>query len=725
MGALVGPALVVALAVPVRQLVGANSSTEEPQPLDFTAQRSYVYDRNGNLMTTLFFDENRAPVPLDQIPEEVRRAVIAVEDAHFFEHDGVDLRATMRALFANVESGGIEQGGSTITMQLVKNATRRAEQTLERKAREAVLAYRMEQDLSKEEILERYLNTVYFGNGAYGVQAAAETYWGKSAGELGWPEGALLASLIRDPNDYDPFSNFEVARERRRVALDRLVEVGDLAAAEADEFAGAALPVRQATPAVPVARDYFSTEVVQQLLNDPRYGIGDDAQTRNRSVFLGGLRIHTTLDPVLQQKALETRESTLPDEAGPGLFTIRGGRQDLATDCPKLNDGTDCLGTVAETSVEPTTGAVRMLIGGPGFETWKYDIVTQGPRQPGSSMKLFVLLAALENGYIINDSINGGDCAFPIPGQSTYKVRGSGGTASLTQVTAGSVNCAYLRLGQVVGVDKVIEMTRRLGVTSDLPEVVSFPLGVSPVTPLQMTAAYAAVANDGMYNAPYFIDKITDAAGKVLYQHEHRPTRVMTEQTARQATVALRAVVSGGTATRARLGDRQVAGKTGTTDEHGDAWFIGFTPQLATGVWMGSPETTVPLFNVGGVNVFGGTFPAMLWHNYMAAALEGAEPLEFPEPEAPPRRGKFLAVPRGLEVRTAPTPRTTTAPPAARPAPARPAGPTTTVPGSATPVPGTGAGAGGGGTAPTTAPTAPATSTPPTSAPPAPDEGGP
>jgi penicillin-binding protein 1A len=258
-----------------------------------------------------------------------------------------------------------------------------------------------------------------------------------------------------------------------------------------------------------------------------------------------------------------------------------------------------------------------------------------------------VLATALENGIHVTDTISGSTCTIPNP-QGTpnpYTQKGESGTETLLKQLASSVNCAFLRLGQIVGINKVIVQARKMGVTSPLKNVVSFPLGVNDVSPLEMAGAYAAIDNDGVFNAPYFIDKITDSNGKVIYQHTPTPTRVMSSQSAREETVALQAVVTSGTGTQAQLpGGRPAAGKTGTTDEHGDAWFIGFTPQLATAVWMGSPESVVPMQNVGGINVFGGTFPALVWHNYMAQAMDGLPVLGWAAP-GPTPPSAFLAMP--------------------------------------------------------------------------------
>jgi penicillin-binding protein 1A len=685
---------VFALVPQVATIATANHGEADSLSLDAPAERSYVYDKDGNILTTLHAEENRQSVSLDRIPTPVRDAVLAAEDETFYNHKGVNIRATIRALFTNVDTGGVAQGGSTITMQLVKNtilAKDSANRDFSLKSKEIVLARRLESQMSKDQILERYLNTVYFGNGAYGVQAAAEVYFGVSVESLDWPQAALLAALIRSPRSYDPFLNPALATERRRIALQRLVDTGKLTQAQADLYAFTPLPSAPHLTTAP-NRDYFVEQVVQQLLDDPSYGLGDK-DNRNAAVFKGGLRIYTTLDSTMQYKAVTARDSTLPEGEPAGLFAIKTSR-DLSV-CPKLNDGTYCLGTAGMVSIEPSTGAVKALVGGPGFDSWKYDVVTQSPgRQPGSSMKMFVLVTALENGYTINDLIDGSQCTFPIKGDKPYTVKGEGGVASLVKQTAGSVNCAFLRLGQLVGIDKVIEQARKMGLTGNLENVISFPLGTNVVPPLQMTGAYASIANDGMYNKPYFIDKITTATGDVIYEHKADPQRVMSVQTAREATVAFEAVVTGGTATRARLSDREAAGKTGTTDKHADAWFIGFTPQLTTGVWMGSPESessAVGLNSVGGINVFGGTFPALIWHNYMTSALEGAEVLTFQAPE-PVAGGKYLQLPKDKEVRQTPatdpgggSPSSST--PATTTAPGQGPGPTTPTPPTGPPTP--------------------------------------
>ncbi len=613
---------VVALVPQASRVVGAFSGNPEDldlAALDAFAVRSQVFASDGSLLATLHGPENREPVPLDRVPQTVIDAVIAVEDAEFYQHNGVNFRAMTRALFENVSAGGIEQGGSTITQQLVKNALLTSARDLERKKKEIPLAIRLEEQLTKDEILERYLNTVYFGSGAYGVQAAAETYWGVDVEQLGYAEAAMLAALIANPVEFDPTLNPEEAYEQRRQALDRMVVEQKISRAQAATFGSAPLPVsRCGQPGAPAGAcgevelpppdDYFVEEVKQQLLDDPRLGATRDE--RVQAVFGGGLRIHTTLDPKMQFAAELTHAAGVP----PNTKNV----------------------TAAMVAVENSTGAVRALVGGPGYEAYKYNIVTQGNRQTGSSFKTFVLLTALEQGNLPFDTIGGGG-TFPNPGgeDPTYTVSGRGGT--LTSVTSASSNGAFVRLGLVVGIDNVIDQARELGVDAPLDPVPSLPLGTSGPTPLEMAAAYAAIPNEGVYQAPYFIDRVEDRDGETIMEHRSSGVAAVSEESACYATDILEANVRSGTGTRARLTDQVAAGKTGTTDLNLDAWFIGFTPYITTAVWMGnpSPDPANPLAssmeNLNGVANFGGTYPAMIWQRFNAAVHEELPSVDFPE----------------------------------------------------------------------------------------------
>jgi 1A family penicillin-binding protein len=619
-----GLALGLALLVPeLRGLAraGRAGKAAEVTQLAEVSQNSAIYARDGSLIAVLHAEENRSPVSLDHVPKAMVDAVLDVEDDQFWEHDGVNLRSTLRALVTNVQSGEVRQGGSTITQQLVKNSLLTPEKRMDRKVKEAVLAMRLEKELPKEEILERYLNVVYFGNGAYGVQAAAETYFNTDVEKLTVGQAALLAGVIRNPVGYDPVRNPGLAKARRDQVLDRMVVKRHLAADTARQLKAAAVPVKVFTP-LPPPNDYFVEEVKQRLLSDER--LGETAQERYNAVFKGGLKVHTTQDAKQQREAEQRRNEVLPPSLTKGRFTS------------------------ALVSVEPSTGYVRAMVAGDDFGTAKYNLATQGTRQPGSSFKPYVLLAALEAGYSPNDIVDGSSpCTITVPGFEPYtpgNYEGSaGGRMSITDAMARSVNCAYARLGVDVGLDKVVDMAVNLGLPRKrLEPYPSISLGAEEATPLEMASAYATMANDGYYHEPRFVEKVLDRNDKVVFEGPDKGRRAVSVQTARVAISVLRTVVERGTGTRARIPGREVAGKTGTSQEYENAWFVGFTPQLSTAVWMGSPEGNVPMTNVGGVRVAGGSYPARIWSAFMADALADQPALPFAPPD-PVGRGRSVS----------------------------------------------------------------------------------
>lgn len=631
-GLLIGPQL--------GTLTSATHGVAPDIALDDLSTRSYVYASDGTLIATLQEEENRAPVAIDDLPQHVIDAVLSVEDANFFDHTGINVRATVRALLSNVESGEIAQGGSTITQQLVKQSLLTADQDFDRKTREAFLAVRLEKQMSKRQILERYLNTIYLGNHAYGIQAAAETYFGVEAPDLDVGQAALLAGLIRDPIDYNPFLYPDVALERRRIALKRMVEEGKLAEDEAAFHNADPLPT---TPVqyTPPPDDYFVEEVKQQLLRDER--LGATATERFDAVFRGGLEIHTTIDLRAQFLAAVSRNQNVERfslEGQPALFIAGQNEQ-----------GQDAIGTVAMAAVEPDTGAVRAMIGGPGFgDEYKFNLATQGYRQPGSAFKTFVLLELLEQGYSPSDRISGaGPCRFRIPDQKEpYEVSNFGNSrgfsGSITAMTTNSSNCGYVRLGQIAGIDNVVDLAGDLGLRTrgasgevvDLdPAIFSTPLGTQGVTPLDMAGAYAAIANDGYFNPPYLVDRVIDRRGRTIFEHVSEGYRAFSIETAQLAADILEQNVTGGTGTAARVSGHDIAGKTGTAQDFSNGWFAGFSRQLATAVWMGAIEGNVPMRSVGGRSVTGGSYPAAIFGDFMGGYLEGMEPEDF---APPPRR---------------------------------------------------------------------------------------
>ena len=617
----------IAVSAPkVAELSAAHRFERDSISLPELSERSYVYDRAGELMATFLADENRIRVDIERIPRSVIDSVLTAEDSAFFAHQGVNARSIGRAFTANIESGGVAQGGSTITQQVVKDIVGDKDQDFARKVREAVLAVKLEETYTKNEILEHYLNTIYFGSGAYGVQAAAETYFGKDVSQLSWAEGAMLAGIIRCPSGCNPFRSRGRAFSRRNTVIDALVQTGRVTRREGDIAKFTRLPAEPTRPRTP--DDYFVQEVQQQLLADERLGATPTA--RYNRLFGGGLRVYTTFDPGLYLQAQAARNGNLPDSDGDGTFALEN---DPLT-------GLSRFGTAAMAGVEPRTGAVRYLLGGPGYDRYPFDLSQQQNRLIGSTFKTFVLTAAILNGASPDDTVDGRGPCGDVPGypddDPPTNFGGSGGSFNtLLYQTQKSSNCAFLRLNQIVGPEKVADVAKRMGVTSTLhPENTSMALGTDPISPLDMAAAYSVLANDGLRNPIYFIDRVEDADGSVVFAHQASPERVLPVNVARLVTSVLEANVESGTGTRARLASGQPsAGKTGTTNNAYDVWFVGYTPQLATSVWIGATGANVRLRFGGGGDAQGGRAPAQIWGAFMAAALDG-EPIErFAEPE--------------------------------------------------------------------------------------------
>jgi len=627
-------ALAVIVALPSIALVitgirGSDGAIDVTSFRDY-AVRSQVFGANGDLIATLHGPENREPMALADMPDTIKQAVLSVEDAQFYEHGGINLRGLVRALVENVQSGQVEQGGSTITQQLVKKALLSDDRVLDRKTREAALAIRLEGQISKDEILELYLNTVYFGNGAYGVKAAAETYWGKSPADLTWVDSALLASLISNPVGNDPLLRPQKAKAERKLALERMVDNGVITRAQATEFdalplpsgkcvGGGPKPAECGTVEQPPPDSYFVETVKEQLLADPR--IGGTYQERYAQVFGGGLRIYTTLDPAAQAAAQWAHDTTFPDN---------------------VRREADAKGiTTAMVAVDNASGAVRAVVGGPGFDEFKYDIATHEPgRQTGSTFKTFVLLTALEQGVLPEDTVGGGG-SWPNKGSTPDPYEIDGGDGTLMGVTASSSNGAFVRLGQTVGLANVVDLAQRLGVSSNFdPGAKAMPLGVFDVTPLEMASGYSVIPNGGVHNPPYYIDRVEDRTGRVLMEHTPDPARGVSWQTACLATEILANNVRSGTGTNAQLRGQSAAGKTGTTESNSNTWFVGFTPQLTTAVWMGIPaKGTEPMGNLGGREQFGGLWPATIWRNFNQAYIDATNQrrVDWPDCGAAPR----------------------------------------------------------------------------------------
>lgn len=562
------------------------------------SQTSKVFASDGTLLVDFHAEQNRIWIPLSGIPDHLQKAVIAIEDERYYTHKGVDLRRIIGALLVDIRTGKPSQGASTITQQYVRNSFITSEKTVERKAREAVLAYQLEKNFSKEKILEKYLNTIFFGSNMYGVKTAAETYFGKDPKDVTLDEAALLAGIIRSPNNYSPYTQPQLAVTRRNLVLSKMQELGFINKQQADEAKAKPLIVRQLTADVTIA-PYF-VEYVKQTLID-KYGAN--------TVFKGGLRIYTTIDLNMQKQAEDAIATTLNKPGDPSSSIV---------------------------CIEPKTGYVRVLVGGTDFEKAKYNLAVQGHRQAGSAFKVFVLTTAIDKGISPAQAYDSSPGLLELPGPDwnvdNYDGQGHG-MMTLQQATIRSVNAVFARLIVEVGADNVAKMAMRMGIKTKIEPYPAIALGglQQGVTPFEMASAYGTLANQGHHIEPTAITKITDANDKILYQFKPKDEVVVSEETAYLVSSILQDVVKYGTGTRASIG-RPAAGKTGTTQSYRDAWFVGYTPDLVASVWVGHPQGQIEMRNVHGIKVAGGTFPAMIWGKFMKAATKNMAKSDFPEP---------------------------------------------------------------------------------------------
>ncbi|MGB9867885.1 MAG: transglycosylase domain-containing protein [Bacillota bacterium] len=571
---------------------------------------SKVYDAHGNLFAELYAEENRTLVPLKKVPVHVRNAFVAIEDASFYEHHGVNVKAILRALYVNLTGKGF-QGGSTITQQLARNAFLTQEVTLKRKIQEAFLALEIERRYTKDEILEMYLNQIPFGNGAYGIQAAALTYFNKDVSELTLAEGAFLAGIIQAPSAYDPYTRFSAAKQRQLVVLSQMAKYGFITQEEAKQAGAQPLNITKRPTQKDRTGAYFYDYVLSYLLE--KYGAD--------KTYNGGLRVYTTYDPEIQAK-VESAVKNVLDKAYP----IREG---------------EAYPEAAVVVVDPHTGHIKGMLGGRTHNKVLALNRALRPRQPGSAIKPIVVYApAIELGYNPGNVLDDTPVTFPeydnwAPTNYSHTYMG---LVTLREALERSLNVPTAKLLYQIGVKTGVDYAIKMGLTTLVTKtkdgktdyVPSAALGgiTEGVTPLDMATAYGVLANRGIKNQPVAILKVLDADGNVLEEHTPKPTIVLSEQTAWTMTDMLKGVLTKPYATgvAANFG-RPAAGKTGTTSDYRDAWFCGYTPDLVCVVWMGYDKD----LTMEKDRVTGGSYPARIWKEIMASITTGPVK-DFPQP---------------------------------------------------------------------------------------------
>ena len=554
---------------------------------------SQFFDAKGNLITTVDSEEDRIPVTLDKTPKNLQHAFLAAEDIRFYEHSGIDFRGIGRAIYTYIRWGEV-QGGSTITQQLAKNYFLTQEQTLSRKLHEAFIALQIEQKYTKNEILEMYMNQIYFGQGSYGVETAANTYFGKHVQDLDLAQCAMIAGIPKSPNYYSPLSNPKAAKERQKTVLEQMAKYGFITKEQADEAYAEPLTYKSLNES-PGSKKYFIDYVIQLLVDK----FGPDA------VYKQGLKVYTTLDPDMQKAAEKAAAQT------PTYYT----------DSNKLKQPQSSI-----VAVDPKTGFIKAMIGGRGTDQFNRAVMAE--RQPGSAFKPFVYMNAFEQGATPSDTVQDS----PIPGDwnpQNYD-RSFHGTVTYRTALTYSYNVPAVKVAMKYGPEKIVKLAKKFGITTlvDDDENAVIALGglTHGVTPLEMAGAYGGIANMGKFNKPTPIIKILDRNGKVLYEHKANPTQVVKPETAYIMISMMEDVMTRGTGRGAAI-NRPCAGKSGTTSDYHDAWFVGFTPDLACAVWIGDDNND----SLGGMT--GGGEPATLWRTFMSNALADTPASDFDKPD--------------------------------------------------------------------------------------------
>lgn len=612
--------ILVLLGTAAAFLVGCINTMPQfdPNVLEQQNATSTVYDTHGEIFARLHAEENRLPVDLNKVPVELKQAFIATEDIRFYQHFGIDLRAIARAAWRIISRRSFE-GGSTITQQLVKNAFLTQEQTLKRKVQEAILALQVERRFTKDQILEMYFNEIYFGHGAYGVQAASRTYFGKDVSELNLAEAAFLAGLTKNPSRYSPFDAFENCQARQRIVLDNMVRAGYITEAEAEKAKNQPIQIRSVQGTTNRPAPYFVDYVISRLVENllPHYG---SEKAVYDAIYRGGLNIYTTLDPAIQQAA----EKVLLDSLPPG-----------EKDKNQILQPQGAL-----VAIDPATGDIKALVGGRNYNETKFNRAVQALRQPGSAFKPFVYTTALTQGWspgsVIDDAptvYNGKEW----PNNYNHVFRG---LTTLRTGIEGSINVMAVKLMEKVGVDNVISTTEKMGISTLVKSgayndrQLALALGgmTSGVSPLEMASAYGVLANGGVRMEPSPVKVVKDSMGNIIWERKVTPQTVLSPQVSYLMTDMLKGVITRGTGGSASIVGRPAAGKTGTTTGNNDVWFVGYTPDLAAAVWIGSDAKEEGSSTYLSRHGIGSGLPAKIWGRFMQLALANTPVRDFTQP---------------------------------------------------------------------------------------------
>ncbi len=563
---------------------------------------SRVYSDNNKLLAE-FFLQNRTPVVFSDVPDMLIKALIATEDTRFYSHLGLDLRGIVRALYRNIRARKVVEGGSTLSQQLAKVLFLNPERSYSRKFKEMILALRIEQRYTKQEILSLYLNQIYFGSGAYGVEAASQIYFGKHAKDLNIAECALLAGLPRSPKYYSPFKSPLSAEGRRAYVLNRMAASGIISRAQADEAKRTPLPFCSAVKTGGPA-PYFIEYVRQKV--EERFG--------SSILYSGGLNIYTSINDDLQNYAEQA--------VAAGILKIES-RHKLHVRSPLQ---------AALLAIEPATGRIRAMVGGRDFSQSQFNRTWQALRQPGSAFKPVIYAAALDRGFGVSDTLDDSPLTIKLDRNKNWSPenfsRTYQGKVTLRNALIQSLNVPTIRLLENIGINETIQYARKLGIKSTLNPYLSLALGSSDMTLAELTAVYAVFANHGISMGPVSILSITDNTGRVLYTNDALPTQAINPETAFLTTDLLKGVIEHGTGWQARELGRPAAGKTGTTNNYRDAWFIGYTPSLVAGVWVGYDDQT----SIGHRET-GARAALPIWLAFMKKAHDDRAPEDFVAPE--------------------------------------------------------------------------------------------